>query len=292
MARAPDASATPTILRTVAELRGWTTGVRAAGGSVAMTPTMGALHAGHLSLAHLGRRTATHVLASIFVNPTQFAPNEDFSKYPRTFDADLALLRQADVEALYMPDATQMYPDGFSTMVSPGGPAHAGLEDRIRPTHFQGVATIVIKLLAQAMPDVALFGEKDYQQLAVITRTTRDLDLPVRIIGAPTVREADGLALSSRNVYLTPAERRVAPALQAALRTCRARLEAGETAADALAHGRGLIEAAGFALDYLELRDAATLEPAAIHAPRRLLAAGTLGRTRLIDNIAVRGDPS
>jgi pantoate--beta-alanine ligase len=249
---------------------------------------MGALHAGHVSLVALARARASRVVASIFVNPTQFAPHEDFAKYPRTFEADIEKLASAGCDLVFAPAPAEMYPPGFATTISLEGPAKAGLEDAFRPAHFAGVATIVAKLLIQAAPDVAIFGEKDWQQLAVITRMACDLDLPVEIIGAPTVREADGLAMSSRNVYLNADERAAAPTLHRTLRDCAARIARGEDAAATLAAGRAAIVAAGFALDYLELREAASLAPAdgSGEGALRLLVAARIGGTRLIDNIA------
>jgi pantoate--beta-alanine ligase len=271
----------PAIARTVPELRALVAGWRAAGERVALVPTMGALHAGHVSLTRLARARAERVVTSIFVNPTQFAPNEDFGKYPRTFEADVEKLAASGVDAVYAPGAADMYPDGFATTVSLDGPARAGLEDRFRPTHFAGVATVVAKLFTQARPDSAVFGEKDFQQLAVIRRMARDLDLDVEIVGAPTVREPDGLAMSSRNVYLDAAQRATAPTLHRALTEAARRIAAGEA-----------FEKAGFELDYLELRDAASLAPPAADAagPLRLLVAARIGATRLIDNLhAARG---
>ncbi|MDB5568843.1 MAG: pantoate--beta-alanine ligase [Hyphomicrobiales bacterium] len=274
----------PIVARTVAELRAHVAAWRRAGEAVAMAPTMGALHAGHVSLTQLARAHAARCVVSIFVNPTQFAPNEDFSKYPRTFEADVEKLAGAGVDLVFAPAPAEMYPQGFCTSVTLEGPAVAGLEDRFRPTHFSGVATVVAKLLAQCGPDVAVFGEKDFQQLAVIRRMARDLDLPTRIVGAPTVREADGLALSSRNVYLSASDRAAAPALYAAMRACAARL-ATHDFDSVLDEGRKAIAAAGFALDYLELRDADTLGAPDRARPLRLLVAARIGATRLIDNI-------
>jgi len=278
----------PNVVRTVAELRSAVAGFRNAGERVALTPTMGALHAGHASLVALARARAGRVVASIFVNPTQFAPHEDFARYPRTFEADLEKLASAGCDLVFAPEPSVMYPPGFATTISLEGPATAGLEDAFRPSHFAGVATVVAKLLIQAGPDVAVFGEKDWQQLAVITRMACDLDLPVEIIGAPTVREADGLAMSSRNVYLNADERAAAPTLHRTLRDCAARIARGEDAAATLAAGRAAIVAAGFALDYLELREAASLAPAdrSGEGALRLLVAARIGETRLIDNIA------
>jgi pantoate--beta-alanine ligase len=276
----------PIIARSVAELRAQVAAWRRAGDTIAMAPTMGALHAGHVSLTQLARTRATRCVVSIFVNPTQFAPNEDFSKYPRTFAADLEKLAGAGVDLVFAPPPDEMYPRGFCTSVTLEGPAAAGLDDRFRPTHFAGVATVVAKLLIQCAPDVAIFGEKDFQQLAVISRMARDLDLPVEIVGAPTVREADGLALSSRNVYLSAQERAVAPLLYATLRACAARVAENDAVDALLGEGRKALVAAGFSLDYLELRDAETLGAPDLARPLRLLVAARLGATRLIDNIA------
>jgi pantoate--beta-alanine ligase len=259
---------------------------RRAGETIALVPTMGALHEGHLALAHAAAGAARRVVMSIFVNPTQFAPHEDFARYPRTLEADLAKLATAPVDLVYAPAAAEMYPDGFATRIVPAGPAE-GLESVTRPHFFAGVATIVAKLLLQVAPDVALFGEKDFQQLRVIERMVRDLDIPVRIAGVPIVREPDGLALSSRNAYLTPSERAAAPALHAALAAAAAALAGGGDADRALAGARQRITEAGFAVDYVELRDAQGLGPALAGRPRRLLAAAKLGATRLIDNVPV-----
>lgn len=277
------------ILRDVAALRATVAGWRAQGETIAMTPTMGALHAGHVSLVTLARQKASRVVMSIFVNPAQFAPSEDFSAYPRTFEADVELFAAAGGDAIFAPPVEAIYPTGFATRLEVGGPAVAGLEDRFRPTHFAGVATVVAKLLNQCRPDVAIFGEKDFQQLRVIAQIARDLDFEAEIVGAPTVREKDGLALSSRNVYLSPEERKAAPALHAALIRCATELRAGAPVAMAVAAAQENAGAAGFAVDYVEARDADSLAPvASIGAgPVRLLAAARLGRTRLIDNIAV-----
>jgi pantoate--beta-alanine ligase len=260
-------------------------------GKIALVPTMGALHKGHLALVRQARRRANRVIVSIFVNPTQFGPSEDFASYPRGMAQDLAALAKLDVDVdlVWAPSADVMYPDGFATRVVPEGAALAGLEDRFRPHFFAGVATVVAKLFTQCRPDFALFGEKDFQQLRVVTRMARDLDLPVRVVGIPTVREADGLAMSSRNAYLTRDERKAAPTLYGALSACAGRIASGGAIAPALAEGRKVIEQAGFALDYLEARHAETLAPLAADTERpiRLLVAAKLGKTRLIDNIGV-----
>lgn len=276
---------TPTVARTIDEIRARVAGWRAEGLKVALVPTMGALHAGHVSLVETARRHANRVVVSIFVNPTQFAPTEDFAAYPRTFEADLRTLAAVGAEAVYAPAVETMYPPGAATTVKVEGPAAVGLEDASRPFHFAGVATIVAKLFTQVSPDVAVFGEKDYQQLAVIRRMTADLDLALEVIGAPTLREADGLAMSSRNVYLSAAERAKAPALHRILQEVAAAL--ADDPAAAVAKGRAAIAAAGFDLDYLELRAADDLGAPRPGVPWRLLLAARLGKTRLIDNIAV-----
>lgn len=278
------------IVRTVADLRSHVAAWRKAGESVGMVPTMGALHAGHLSLVTLARTRADRVVASVFVNPTQFAPHEDFDAYPRDEAKDAALLESAGCDLLFAPAVTEMYAPGFSTTVTVSGVSEP-LDGAARPGHFAGVATVVSKLLLQCGPDVAVFGEKDYQQLQVIKRLVADLDIPVEVIGAPTARAEDGLALSSRNAYLTPAEREAAPSLAAALRDAVERLRAGTAVERVENTGRAALERAGFSrIDYFEVRDAASLAhlgPGPITGPARILAAGILGKTRLIDNMAV-----
>jgi len=273
----------------LAGLRGQLAAWRALGETIVLVPTMGALHAGHISLVDIAKRHGSKIVMSIFVNPTQFAPTEDLSTYPRSLEEDVAKFADAGGDLVFAPDVETMYPQGFVTTVVPAGPATAGLEDRFRPTHFAGVATIVAKLFNQCRPDAAVFGEKDYQQLKVLTCLARDLDFETKIVAAPIVREADGLALSSRNVYLTADERQRAPALQQALAQCAGAIRAGEPFADAVAKASSLTEAAGFAIDYIEARQAETLarlsDPA--EKPVRLLAAARIGRTRLIDNVAV-----
>jgi pantoate--beta-alanine ligase len=250
---------------------------------------MGALHDGHISLVRLARRRAKKVVVSIFVNPTQFAAHEDLGSYPRTWKADLAKLAAEGVDLIWHPDAKTMYPDGFATRVAPEGPALAGLEDRFRPHFFGGVATVVTKLFTQVRPDMALFGEKDFQQLKVVTRMARDLDLGVKVIGGAIVRERDGLAMSSRNVYLSPEERSTAPVLFRTLKETAKRLRGGDRFNAALADGAEAIGRTGFVVDYLEARHAETLAPVASvkEGPVRLLVAAKLGTTRLIDNIRV-----
>jgi pantoate--beta-alanine ligase len=256
--------------------------------TLALVPTMGALHAGHLALVKEARRRAKRVVVSVFVNPAQFAPTEDLASYPRTWNADIAALAALKVDLVWAPDAKTMYPDGFATRIEPGGVAKAGLEDKFRPHFFGGVATVVAKLFTQVMPDFALFGEKDYQQLHVVTQMARDLDLSPKIIGVRTVREQDGLALSSRNIYLNKGERAAAPVLYRVLKATARKIKAGEPIDRLISAGRREIEEAGFSLDYFEARHARTLEPIARHKePTRLLVAARIGKTRLIDNIGV-----
>jgi len=283
------AASRPTILRSVAALRRALAPARRAGERIALVPTMGALHRGHLALVRQARRRADRVVVSIFVNPTQFAPNEDFGSYPRDFATDIAALTSEKVPFVWAPSPEAIYPQGFATRIAPEGAAIAGLEDKFRPHFFGGVATVVAKLFTQVAPDIALFGEKDYQQLRVVTQMAKDLDLPLKVIGVSTVREPDGLALSSRNVYLAQAERAAAPTLYRVLRASAASIKRGQSVAQVMAAGRAEIEAAGFVLDYLEARHALTLAPLATRkdGPIRLLVAAKIGRTRLIDNIAV-----
>jgi pantoate--beta-alanine ligase len=282
-------SRSPTIVRTVPALRRAVDGLRARKATIALVPTMGALHDGHVSLVRLAKRRARKVIVSIFVNPTQFAPTEDFSSYPRTWKADVEKLAAENVDLIWNPDVKTMYPDGFATRITPEGPATVGLEDRFRPHFFGGVATVVGKLFTQCRPDFAIFGEKDFQQLRVVTRMTGDLDLGVKVIGSKTVRERDGLAMSSRNVYLSPEQRGVASVLFRAMKQSAARLRAGEEIEATVAGAAGMITEAGFALDYFEVRHAETLAPIASvkDGPMRILVAAKLGTTRLIDNIAV-----
>jgi len=278
----------PDIARTVTDLRRLVGVWRRAGETVALVPTMGALHAGHLALVEEARRRTGRVVVSIFVNPAQFAPTEDFAAYPRDEAADLAKLAAPGVDAVFAPSTAEMYPSGFATAVEVKGPAE-GLETEFRPHFFRGVATVVAKLLIACLPDVALFGEKDYQQLLVVRRMTADLGLPVEIAGLPTVREPDGLALSSRNTYLSAEERQTAPLLHRALQAAAAAIRAGSAPEAALDRARAELGAAGFVVDYVALRNATTLAPVVDPAaePLRLLAAARLGRTRLIDNIPV-----
>ena len=279
-----------TILRTVAEMRAAVALWRGQGEKIALIPTMGALHAGHLSLVEASRaKKCRRAIVSIFVNPTQFGAGEDFGAYPRTFDADVKKLAEIGADACFAPQPPDMYPPGFSTKIIPGGPALAGLEDRFRPDHFSGVAQVVAKLLNQAQADCAFFGEKDFQQLAVIKQMAGDLDIPTEIFGVPTLREPDGLALSSRNIYLSAQERQQAVLLSQVLRATAEKLRAGEHIAETCADAAEKITAGGFTLDYFEARNAETLAPIATLAegPARLLLAARLGKTRLIDNMAV-----
>jgi len=282
-------SRSPMIARTVPVLRRAVDTFRARKATIALVPTMGALHDGHVSLVRLAKRRAKKVVVSIFVNPTQFAPTEDFGSYPRTWKSDLEKLTAEAVDLIWNPDVKTMYPEGFATRIAPEGPATAGLEDRFRPHFFGGVATVVGKLFTQCRPDVAIFGEKDFQQLRVVARMAMDLDLGVKVIGSRTVRERDGLAMSSRNVYLSAEQRRVAPVLYRAMKESAAQLKAGDEIAAVMSKGADIIKAAGFALDYFEIRNAETLAPvaSASDGPLRILVAAKIGKTRLIDNIAV-----
>ncbi len=283
------------VARTVKDLRRIVQGWRRAGETVGLIPTMGALHEGHLVLVSQAKVRCDRAVASIFVNPTQFAPNEDFGKYPRTFETDLEKLASVDCELVWAPTPEEMYREGFATRIVPGGAAE-GLESDFRPHFFGGVATVCTKLFTQVASDIAMFGEKDYQQLCVVKQTVRDLDLPLTIVGVETIREADGLAMSSRNRYLTPDERAIAPALHRALsgiaegiaRDMSAGADPKRIATLVAAAKRG-VTAAGFGkIDYIEVRDAETLAKVEAGSMRslRILAAVWLGTTRLIDNIA------
>jgi pantoate--beta-alanine ligase len=275
----------PAILRSVDELRRQVAAWRGAGERIALVPTMGALHDGHLSLMRLARREADRAVASIFVNPAQFGPGEDYERYPRTEAEDMAKLAAAGVDAAFLPSMHEMYPEGFATRVRVErlGDVLCGAH---RPGHFDGMALVVVKLLTSALPDVAIFGEKDYQQLQIIRRFTADLNIPVRIVGGPIEREPDGLALSSRNRYLSPEQRRIAAALPSALRAARDEIAAGGDPAEAAARAREALLRAGFdSVDYVEVRDPATLEAVtAPGQPARVFGAARLGGTRLIDN--------
>lgn len=276
------------VVRSIAALRQAVAGWRGKDDRIGLVPTMGAIHAGHLALVAAARMRCERVVATLFVNPKQFGPQEDFAAYPRDESTDFAAFRQAGVDLVFAPPVEEMYAPGFVTNVQIGGVADQ-LEGAHRRGHFDGVATVVTKLLLQSLPDVACFGEKDYQQLTIVRRLVRDLDIPVWIEGVPTVREPDGLALSSRNVYLTPAERQAAPALYRILcDTAAALVEGLARPSEAVERGFAALRASGFDPDYLELRDAETLAPlTALEGPARLLAAARLGHTRLIDNIAV-----
>ena len=276
------------ILRTVAELRQRVAAWRQAGETIGLVPTMGALHDGHLSLVRMARQRCDRAIISIFVNPTQFGPNEDYSRYPRDLDGDAAKLATVGADAIFAPSVEEMYPAGAVTTVTVGGLTD-GLCGPFRPGHFNGVATVVAKLLIQTAPDSAFFGEKDYQQLQVISRLTADLNIPVKIEGVAIVREPDGLALSSRNAYLSPEERKIAPALNRAIVTVAAALRRGEAATPAIAAAKADLLKAGFAkIDYIEAVDAATLKPIErATGAARVAAAAWLGKTRLIDNVAV-----
>ncbi len=290
---------------TVTALRLAIAAIRAAGGTVALVPTMGALHDGHLDLVRLAKTKASHVVVSIFVNPKQFAPHEDFDRYPRQLDADAAKLSPLETNLIWAPTPAQMYPDGFATRIDVAGAA-LGLETDFRPHFFGGVATVCCKLFSQVTPNVAIFGEKDYQQLTVLKQMVADLNLPLTIIGAPTRREPDGLALSSRNAYLLPAERAIAPALNRAMTACATAIQSGTSIQQATSAATAAVLAAGFkSVDYIAVRDAETLAEIAtspsppgervlvtgdksVKDQLRILAAAWLGKTRLIDNIGVQ----
>lgn len=274
-------------VRDVPSLRSAVAAWRAAGETVALVPTMGALHAGHIALIDIARTKADRVVASIFVNPKQFGPNEDLDRYPRREAADAKALLEAGCDLLWLPPVEAMYPDGFVTNVTISGVTEP-LDGAARPGHFDGVATVVSKLFNQVRPDVAVFGEKDFQQLAVIRRLVADLDFGIEIVGAPTQRDDDGLALSSRNAYLTPEDRAAAVALPRALGETADAIAAGEEPHAALAKARARLESAGFAVDYVELADAESLGAVRPGCARRLLAAARIGGVRLIDNVAVK----
>ena len=276
------------IIRDIAMLHRAVTALKQGGKSVALVPTMGALHDGHISLVRMAKRVADHAVVSIFVNPTQFGPNEDFAAYPRDEARDAALLAQEGTGLLWAPDVSTMYPAGHSTHIEVAelGADYCGAA---RPGHFDGVATVVAKLFNQVRPDVAIFGEKDWQQLAIIRRMARDLDFAIDILGAPIARDTDGLALSSRNAYLTPAQRAAATAFPQALKVAAKAVAGGSDVAETLANAEAAIVAGGFdSVDYVALADADSLERlSAFRKPARLLAAARMGKTRLIDNLAV-----
>jgi pantoate--beta-alanine ligase len=279
------------VVRTVAALRAQVSAWKREGLRVAMVPTMGALHEGHLSLVRLGNEKADRTVASIFVNPAQFAPHEDFDAYPRGEDRDATLLAAAGCALLFAPTVGEMYPEGFATTVNVATGVSEPLEGVSRPHFFGGVATVVSKLLNQCRPDVAIFGEKDYQQLLVIKRMARDLDLGVEIVGGPTSREADDLAMSSRNAYLNPEEREAAAALPAAMAAAVGWLREGQAAEGVEGRVKAILGEAGFGkIDYVEVRDGETLErlgPGAVGAGARVFVAAWMGKTRLIDNWGV-----
>jgi pantoate--beta-alanine ligase len=276
------------IVRTVRDLRENTAKWRRAGKTIALVPAMGALHAGHISLVRLAKTKADKVVVSIFVNPTQFAPNEDLARYPRDEAGDLKKLATAEADLVWSPSVEEMYGAGFSTRIIAGSAA-ADLEGAFRPHHFGGVATVCCKLFNQVAPDVAIFGEKDYQQLAVLRQMVRDLDMALTLVAAPISRESDGLALSSRNAYLSAAERAIAPALYGAISAVARKVASGTLIEAATSEARATLTAAGFTkIDYVEVCDAATLGPASTgQSGLRVLAAAWLGKTRLIDNVAV-----
>ncbi|MBT3626910.1 MAG: pantoate--beta-alanine ligase [Rhodospirillaceae bacterium] len=276
------------IVRNVGALRAAVAEYRGSGERVALVPTMGALHGGHMALVDAARGAAERTIVSIFINPTQFAPTEDLASYPRSEAEDLRQLAEAGVDLVFMPAPDEVYGAGFATSVSVAGPG-AGLESAARPHFFTGVATVVAKLLLQCLPDAAAFGEKDYQQLQVVRRLVRDLDIPCEILAIPTVREADGLACSSRNAYLTPAERAVAAGLYEILQAMAQRLATGGAVITEIEDGMRCLEQAGFdVIDYLALCDGESLVPLSeLHDGARLLAAVRLGNTRLIDNVAL-----
>ena len=276
------------VIRHSGQLRELVRNWRRRGQKIALVPTMGSLHEGHLSLVRLAKRSASRVVVSVFVNPTQFAPNEDYGSYPRNEERDWHKLLSVQADAMYAPGAHDMYPEDFATRVEVAGVAQT-LEGLSRPQFFAGVTTVVTKLFMQCFPDIAVFGEKDYQQLLVVQRLVKDLDFPITIVPGPIVREAGGLAMSSRNAYLSESERAVASQLYAILSDMAQDLAHGRAVEDTLRQGGARLERAGFRIDYLEARDAETLLPleGTVETPARLLAAVYLGRVRLIDNVAV-----
>jgi pantoate--beta-alanine ligase len=280
------------VVGTMRDLRATVRRWRRKGNSIALVPTMGALHAGHLSLIKLAKQRANRVVVSIFVNPTQFGPNEDFDAYPRDEQGDYLQLGQASTDLLYAPAISEIYPEDFSTRVEVIG-VTSGLEGASRPRHFAGVTTVVCKLFMQCLPDFAVFGEKDYQQLLVIRQLVKDLDMPIKVLGGPILREADGLAMSSRNVYLDATARSIAPRFHSVLGEVAKDLSEGRPVHEATFLGRDWLEGAGFRVDYLEVRDAGSLMPVGrqVTAPSRLLGAVYLGNVRLIDNVHVNPAP-
>ncbi len=276
------------VIHNVQSLRAELDERKRAGESIGFVPTMGALHEGHLSLVRLAHQHADTVVVSIFVNPTQFAPDEDFDTYPRTAESDTAKLEAEKVDVIYLPSVKDLYPDGVKITVKAESKLTQNLCAEYRPGFFDGVATVVSRLFAQVQPDIAVFGEKDYQQLQVISRMVADLDLPIKIIGAPIAREPNGLALSSRNAYLNDREQSIAPKLQQIMQQVAVDVQT-KTAAQVLEQAKVALVEQGFdSVDYIELVDAQTLQPMTqLDRPARLLAAAWLGKTRLIDNIAV-----
>ncbi len=282
----------PLVVHDLAQLRSVVSGWKRDGLAVAVVPTMGALHEGHLTLVREAFAQATKVIVTIFVNPKQFAANEDLAKYPRTLDSDVEMLGAENVDLVWAPDAATMYAPRFSTTLTVTGPAKASLEDKFRPQFFDGVATVVAKLFIQTQADWAFFGEKDYQQLLVVTQTARDLDLPIKVLGIPTVRDADGMALSSRNRFLSKHERHQATAIIRTLEQCAEKIRDGHDLQSATRAGARSLMTLGFKVDYVTARNAETLAlPVTRDEPLRLLAAAWLGKTRLIDNVAVWGPP-
>jgi pantoate--beta-alanine ligase len=276
------------VIRFADELRKTVQQWRRRGHKVALVPTMGGLHEGHLSLVRLAKQHASRVVVSVFVNPTQFAPHEDYDNYPRNEERDWHKLLSVRADAMYAPGVHEIYPHDFSTRVEVAGITQT-LEGISRPHFFSGMTTVVAKLFLQCLPDIAVFGEKDYQQLLVIKRFVNDLNFPIAIVPAPIMREADGLAMSSRNVYLDPEERGLAPQLYSILVDMQDDLVSGRLVEDTLHHGATRLESSGFQIDYLDVRDSETLMPIEeeVETPARILAAVYLGQTRLIDNVAV-----
>lgn len=275
------------VVETIAALRAQVQAWRAEGLKVALVPTMGALHDGHVSLMRAALERADRCVVSIFVNPRQFAPTEDLDKYPRQLAQDLARLTEAGVHLVFTPGVDEVYPQGFATSISVGGPS-AGLETAFRPAFFDGVATVVGKLFIQAAPDLAVFGEKDYQQLCVVKKLCRDLDLPVEVLGSPTIRDAEGLAMSSRNAYLSAAELAIAQQLNKVLRKAASQLRSGADEQVTMAAARQAVLDAGFDIvDYVEARESLTLAPWQKDRDGRVLVAARLGNTRLIDNVEI-----
>ena len=278
----------PQVVHTVAGMRQVVQAWHGEGLKVAVVPTMGALHEGHLTLVGEGFAHADRVVVTVFVNPKQFAPAEDLARYPRDLEADVALLETVGAHLVYAPDASTMYANGFATTVSVNGPAKAGLEDKFRPQFFDGVATVVAKLFIQSQADVAIFGEKDYQQLLVVRQMARDLDIPIQVIGVPTIRDADGMAKSSRNRYLTKHERHQATAIIRTLEQAAEKIKNGTDQQSATRAASRSLTTLGFKVDYVTARNAETLAvPQSQAEPMRLLVAAWMGTTRLIDNIAV-----